>query len=265
MKTLFIGAGNMANAICSGIIKSNISCPSEIILYDKNPNQYSKFNENCIRASSLSSAVAEANYIFLSVKPQNLKEVLGEIKDLKINEKVFVTICAGIKMSSIEAILPGVKLIRVMPNTPLLIGRGASALCKNENATDTEFKHVEGIFASMGITTRVNESNMDAITALTGSSPAYVYMFIKALQDGALELGLDNPETINLICQTLIGSALMVQNGNLSIEDQIKMVKSPNGTTEKALNVLDNENFNQIIINAMKACADRAGELSNLF
>lgn len=255
----------MASAICSGIIKSNITSPQNIILFDKNDEQYTKFDTSCKIASDLSSAISEADYIFFSVKPQNLKELLENIQTVDIDNKIFISICAGIKISSIEKFLPNIKLIRVMPNTPLLIGSGASALCKNNFVEECEFSFVEQIFSSMGVTTRVNESDMDAITALTGSSPAYVYTFIKALLDGANKLNLSNPNTLNLICQTIIGSVLMVSKGNKSIDEHIRMVKSPNGTTEKALNVLESARFNEILIEAMKACSDRSKELSNLF
>lgn len=255
----------MASAICTGIIKSNIAVPQHIILFDKNKEQYLKFNSSCKIASDLSLAISEADYIFFSVKPQNLRDLLEKIQVIDINNKIFISICAGIKISSIEKFLPNIKLVRVMPNTPLLIGNGASALCKNDKVQECEFCIVEQIFSSMGITARVNESDMDAITALTGSSPAYVYTFIKAMLNGANELNLNNPNTLSLICQTIIGSVLMVSKGDKSIDEHIRMVKSPNGTTEKALNVLEASGFNDILIEAMRACSERSKELSNLF
>ncbi len=262
-KILFIGAGNMANAIASGLSKAKIVSDSDIILYDKNVEQYSKFNKGFSIASDLNSGVENADYIFISVKPQNIKEVLSEIKT-DIKNKVFISICAGITMSSIEAVLADVKLVRAMPNTPLLIGQGVTALCKNNKATYEEFEFVKSIFASCGIITEIAEDDINALTAITSSSPAYVYLFIKSMLDGAKDLNFNYENTLELICKTVIGSANMVLASDKSLDDQIRMVKSPNGTTEKALNVLEGKDISKTISDAMVACTKRAIELSEL-
>lgn len=264
-KIAFIGAGNMASAIVGGIISSNISNPSDISLYDKNPQQYSKFNSNCFHAYSIDEALNRADYIFLSVKPQNIKDVLNEIKNCKnLNNKIFVSICAGITIESIENLLGNVKIARAMPNTPLLIGQGTTGLCKNNLISDEEFNTVYEIFSSSGFVATVNESDMNNVTALTGSSPAYVYLFVKALVDGANILGFNNENVIKMVCNTLIGSANMILNSDLSLDELIRMVTSPKGTTEKALIEFNNNNFCEIVYKAMKSCADRADELSKL-
>lgn len=263
MKISFIGSGNMANAIATGIINSSIISPNNIVLFDKNTDQYNKFNQNCIKAKSISNAVELSNYIFLSVKPQNIKDVLSEIKNVTIENKVFISICAGIKIEMIESYLgEDSKIIRTMPNTPLLLGKGVTAITKNKNVTEDEFKFISSIFATLGYIQEVNEDDFSAITALTSSSPAYVYLFIKALVEGGKKLGLEYQTLNEMVAKTLIGSAEMVLASNSSIDDLIKMVKSPNGTTEKALNVLDDKDFVTIIYEAMKACAIRADELS---
>ena len=262
-RILFIGAGNMANAISGGISKSKIVADSNVILFDKNTEQYAKFNKDFSRASDINSGIKEADYIFISVKPQNIKEVLSEIT-VDIKDKVFISICAGITMASIEAVLKDVKLVRAMPNTPLLIGQGVTALCKNQYASYEDFEFVKTIFSSCGIITEIAENDINALTAITSSSPAYFYLFVKGMLDGAKTLGFDNSATVEMICQTMIGSANMILTSDKSIDDLITMVKSPNGTTERALNVFNDNNITDTIFKAMKACADRAEELSKI-
>lgn len=262
-KILFIGAGNMANAIAGGISKSKIIKDNDLFLYDKNVEQYSKFNKDFSHATDINAGIEAADYIFISVKPQNIKEVLSEI-NVDITNKVFISICAGITMASIENILKNVKLIRTMPNTPLLIGQGVTALCRNNNVSDEDFEFVKNIFASCGIITEIAEDDINALTAITSSSPAYIYLFIKSMLDGAKNLGFNYANTLDLICKTFIGSANMVLASDKTLEEQIRMVKSPNGTTEKALNVLENNDIQKIISDAMEACTKRAIELSEL-
>ena len=264
-KIAFIGAGNMASAIAGGIISSKIVCPSDIILFDKNSLQYTKFDSKCFYASSIYEAVSLADYIFLSVKPQNINDVLNEIKDHpNTSDKVFISICAGITISSVEAKLGSVKIARAMPNTPLLIGQGTTGLCRNSLLNDNEFEFVYSFFSSSGYVATVEENDINNVTALTGSAPAYVYLFIKSIVDGAKKLGFDNEHATKMVCNTLIGSANMVLNSDKEIDELIKMVTSPNGTTEKALNRFNDNNFCEIVYDAMKACADRAEELSKL-
>ena len=262
-KILFIGAGNMANAIASGISKSKIVNDKDIILFDKNVEQYSKFNSEFSYAKDLNSGILLADYIFISVKPQNIKEVLSEI-NVDIKNKVFISICAGITMSSIENVLTDVCLVRAMPNTPLLIGQGVTALCKNKRTSNDDFEFVKTIFSSCGIITEIDEKDINALTAITSSSPAYIYLFIKSMLDGAKSLDFNYENTLELICKTFIGSANMVLASDKSLDEQIRMVKSPNGTTEKALNVLEGNDIQKTISDAMEACTKRAIELSEL-
>lgn len=263
-KILFIGAGNMASAIANGIVRSNTIEPESIYLFDKNSTQYEKFSFNYSTVSSIVEGVNVADYIFLSVKPQNINEVLGEVRKCDISTKVFISICAGITIESIENILGMAKIIRTMPNTPLLIGHGVTAVCKNPLVGNDEFDFVKQVFASSGYVTEIQEKDINSLTALTSSSPAYIYLFAKALELGAKELGFNYPDTLEMICKTLIGSANMILTSSKSVDDLIMMVKSPNGTTEKALNVLEENNFIKIVCDAMAACTRRAEELSKL-
>lgn len=262
-KILFIGAGNMASAIANGLSKAQIIENSNIILFDKNKEQYAKFNPEFSIANDMNCGIEQADYIFISVKPQNVKEVLSSI-NVNTDGKVFISICAGITIESIESTIKNAKIVRAMPNTPLLIGQGVTAVCKNSKVTDDEFEFVKGIFSSCGIVTEIEEKDINALTAITSSSPAYVYLFIKSMLDGAKNLNFNYENTINLICKTIIGSANMILSSDKTPNEQIKMVKSPNGTTERALNVFEENNFEKIISDAMAACEKRAFELAEL-
>lgn len=265
MKTIaFIGAGNMASAICGGIITANIISAQNIILFDKNEEQYAKFDALCKIARSLEDAILFADCIFFSVKPQNMREILSEISAFDISNKLFISICAGITIKSIENALGNVKVVRTMPNTPLLIGQGVTAICRNASVSDEELAFATSLFASSGYTTEANEEDINRITAITSSSPAYVYLFAKAMLVGAEKIGFTAENTLEMICRTLIGSANMILNDSRSVDELIKMVRSPNGTTERALNVFEDRNLIEIISEAMKACADRADELAKL-
>ncbi len=262
-KIAFIGAGNMASAIVGGILTSGLVPAENIVLFDKNTEQYNKFDKNCIHAQSINEAVSLSNYVFISVKPQVSRDVLLEIKATNnYEDKTFISICAGITISSIESYLVNAKIIRAMPNTPLLIGHGVTALCRNNRVLDQSFDFISQVFSSSGFVTTINEEDMNNVTAITGSSPAYAYLFIKSIYESAKRLGFNYDDTIEMICKTVIGASQMILNSSSTIDELIQMVKSPNGTTEKALNVLNDNNFETIIHNAMDACAKRADELS---
>ena len=263
-KILFIGTGNMASAIAGGIVKSQIVSPEHIYLFDKIQEQYKKFDHNCIGTDALVTGFNEAKYVFLSVKPQNIKDVLSEIRQLNYRNKVFISICAGITIESIETSLPNAQIIRTMPNTPLMLGMGVTAVCKNNKVSNHDFDFVKSIFSSSGYVTEIEEKDINCLTAVTSSSPAYVYLFAKGLLEGAKVQGFNYEDTLKMICYTLIGSANMILSANKSVDDLIAMVKSPNGTTERALNVFEDKDFLGIISEAMDACAKRAEELSKL-
>ena len=263
-KIAFIGAGNMASALAAGIIRKNITAANNIILFDKFSEQYSKFNHECLKADTIIDAVNNADYIILSVKPQNVKDVINEIKNTNYLDKVFVSICAGTPISLIESILPGSKVVRTMPNTPLLIGQGVTAICKNDKVSDTEFAYATSLFKCSGYVSIMDENDLCAITAVNGSSPAYFYLFAKSMLDAAHNLGLNGDDLLEMRCKTMIGSANMMLSSGKTPEELIHMVKSPNGTTERALNVFEDENFSDIIEKAMQECTKRAIELSKI-
>lgn len=259
LKIAFLGAGNMASAI----IRSLTAC--EICIFDKNPSQYDKFKGAYRIAASAADAVDYADYVFLSVKPQNFPELLTEIAESGVvyRQKLFISIGAGVPIARICSFLGDeTPVIRTMPNTPLMIGCGTTALTRNTYVSDDDFIRVQQLFALSGSTLVLPESKMNAIVSVTSSSPAYIYLMIKAIADSADAQGLDIPNMTDLICDMVIGSAQMIKQSGKTPDELIAMVKSPNGTTEQALNVFEEAGFTDIIARAMDACTRRAEELS---
>ena len=259
-----IGVGNMATAIIAGISASEINV-SKIILFDKNTSQYDRLKDCRIPtdfASSVSEAVSSADCVLLSVKPQNYSDVLAEIAQLQdCNDKLYISIGAGITSESVASSLMGATVIRVLPNVPMLIGEGVSVICKNDKASKNDFDFVCSIFGAAGSVLLINECEMNRIIGVTSSSPAYVFKFINAIYKGALSQGLEGKELLDAICDTVIGSAMMLKGSDESPEELISKVASKGGTTEQALKTLDACDFDATIEKAMKACTARADEL----
>lgn len=266
-KLAVIGVGNMASAIIGGILKSGLYKETDLRLFDKMTEKLDVYVKNgAYAAKDLIDVIDGAEYILLSVKPQNIGEVLGELKKADLNGKTFISICAGISTSIIEKYLgKRVPVVRVMPNTPLQIGLGVSAVAKNNMVSDKAFDLAVSIFESSGMVLKLDESKMNAIISVNGSSPAYFYYFIAAMCDSAKAQGLsdvDDKDILNAVCNTVIGSAKMLMDSGKTPEELIRAVTSPKGTTEKAMNVLYEADVASIIDNAMRACTDRAVEMA---
>ncbi len=260
----FIGAGNMATAIIGGLLGNKLKSAEDILVFDLDEAKLSDMAEKGIASTATGSElVKRSDIIVLAVKPQNYDEVLSEIKIAADENKIFVTIAAGI---SIEYVRKGLEkncpAVRVMPNTPLLLGKGATAMCRSENIKDEDFDEVYNMFALSGEVAILPEEQMNAVIAVNGSSPAYVYLFAKSMVDYAVSVGIDRDTALRLVCKTFEGSAEMLRSGNAAPEELIQRVCSKGGTTIEAMNVLNERNVPQAIIDAMAACTRRAGELS---
>lgn len=259
----FIGAGNMATAIINGILRQKAEQPENIFVFDLDESKLDLMRENGVgTVSSCKELTEKSDIIVLAVKPQNYDEVLSDVKDAVNEKKVFVTIAAGI---SIEYVRKGlgtaVAAVRVMPNTPLLLGKGATAMCRSENIQDEDFEKIYQMFALSGEVALLDESQMNAVIAVNGSSPAYIYLFAKAMRDYAVSVGIDADTAMNLICKTFEGSAEMLRSSGDTPDTLIQKVCSKGGTTIEAMNVLRDNNVESIICDAMKACTKRAEEL----
>ena len=260
----FIGAGNMAQAIIKGMIGSAAYAPKNIMLYDIDTQKCKQVAQaqGVAAAADSHEVVLLSDLIFLAVKPQNYEEVLSTLSAVVTKEKIFVSIAAGISTAYVvEKLGVACPVIRVMPNTPLLLGQGATALCRAADVTDEAFALVCDIFAASGEIAVLEESKMNAVIAVNGSSPAYVYLFAKALLDYADSVGISKEAALKLVSKTLEGSAAMLRSSGNSADELIKMVSSPGGTTMKALESLEKDGFYQALFSAMEACTKRAEEL----
>lgn len=258
----FIGAGNMATAIIKGLTAQN-NTAENITVFDLSKEKCDIMRAMGVSvAPSSSDVVKESDIIVLAVKPQHYADVLDEIKDTANESKTFVSIAAGISIAYVQNAL-GCKcpVVRVMPNTPLLLQKGATALCPSENIGEEDRKVVYDMFAGSGVCEFITEDHMNEIISVNGSSPAYIYLFAKAMADYADSCGISYDKAMNLICATLEGSAAMLRESGDSPDVLIQKVSSKGGTTIAALDVLRERGFTEAITDAMKACTKRAEEL----
>ena len=254
----FIGAGNMGSAIIGGIIRSGISRAEELVAADKSSEILDKLDFN-IKKTSDNKAAAECDILFLAVKPQFLYDVIDEIKDVVSEKTVIVSIAAGQPVEKIEAAFgKKISLIRVMPNTPALVGEAMSALVPNKNVSEEDISRVKSIFESFGKAEIVSERLMDAVTAVSGSSPAYIFMLIEAMADAAVNAGMPRKQSYTFAAQAVLGSAKMVLETGLHPGELKDMVCSPAGTTIEAVKVLEEKGFRASIIDAMDACVKKS-------
>ncbi len=262
-KVGFLGAGNMGYAIMKGISGSSLK---DIKLYAFDVNDSAKERAKDTGAefcTSENELVEKCDFIFLAVKPQVLSGVLEKIKSSLTKDKVVVSIAAGITGDYLKSrTFNELKAVLVMPNTPLLLGEGASALAKVSPVSDEEFGLVCDIFSACGQTAVLPEDKMKEIIAINGSSPAFIYLFAKAFIEYAQSQDISEDTAKNLFAKTLIGSARMITESGYSVDELIKMVSSPGGTTLAGLDRLYEGNLVQTVKNACESCTKRAYELS---
>lgn len=256
----FIGAGNMASAIIGGILNSNLYPAENIIASDKNTTTLENIQkEYNINITSSNCDAAKSDIVFLAVKPQFLYQVIEEIKKSINSDTVIVSIVAGQSIENIEyAFGKKIKLVRVMPNTPAFVGEGMSALAPNKNITQEELSLIEKIFSGFGVAEIVSENLMDAVTAVSGSSPAYIFMLIEAMADAAVKAGMSRKQSYTFAAQAVLGSAKMVLKTGMHPAELKDMVCSPGGTTIEAVKVLEETGFRSSIMNAMDACVKKS-------
>ncbi|AVQ46843.1 pyrroline-5-carboxylate reductase [Clostridium botulinum] len=261
----FIGAGNMGQAMVGGIVNSKLVAPENIILSDLNEKTLEAANEKFgVRVTTNSNELAkEADILVLSVKPNLYPIVIKGIKDNIKKDVIVVTIAAGKALEDTENMFGRrIKIVRVMPNTPALVGEGMAAICPNDLVSKEETEEVISIFESFGKAEIVEEKLMDAVTAVSGSSPAYVYMFIEAMADAAVLEGMPRDKAYKFAAQAVLGSAKMVLETGMHPGALKDMVCSPGGTTIKAVATLEKHGFRNAIIEAMRDCAIKSKEMS---
>lgn len=259
----FIGAGNMGFAIMKGIAESSMS-NIKLFAFDMDTDKLKRTEAfGVYPCGSSEELVRKCKYVFLAIKPQQLDDVLESIKDEITSDSVIVSICAGITGEYIKSkTIENAKVVLVMPNTPLLLGEGASALSRVEPVEDEEFDLVCRIFSSCGKIAVIPQDKMKEIIAVNGSSPAFIYLYSKAFIDYAKSVGIDEEVAKTLFAQTLIGSAKMITDSGYSVDELIKMVSSKGGTTIAGLEKLYEGKLEETAKNACEACTKRAYELS---
>jgi len=230
----FIGGGMMAEALIQGILRADLFAPEELIVSDIDPKRRS-FLADALHVAAIPDnrqAVAGARRILLAVKPQVMTAVIRDIGGIVLADQLVISIAAGIPTAAIESgMAEAVPVVRVMPNTPALVGAGASALCRGKFATESDLEDVRRIFEAVGRTVTVEEKLMDAVTGLSGSGPAYIYILIEALADGGVRAGLPRAIALELAAQTVAGAAKMVLESGKHPGELKDMVASPGGTT----------------------------------
>ena len=258
-----IGAGIMGEALLVAISKAGIPVTS-IVIADKRSERVAELQKKYGCSISNPSEIAlQAKNILLVVKPQDMNLLLEEIGNTISTSQRVISFAAGKKTSLIEGYINGsVPVIRVMPNTPMSVGVGASAISGGKNASASDIKAVEDLLSSSGKTIVVDESLQDAVTATSGSGPAYFFRFVEAMINGAKELGLSERDAKTLVIQTITGAAAMLNVEGASPSTLRENVTSPNGTTYAALQVFESMDIEGIIKKAMRAARDRSQELS---
>lgn len=261
----FIGCGKMAQAMIGGILQSKTVQPEQIVASAKSRETIddvaAKFQ---IHAASNNRLVAEeADVLFLAIKPNLHAKVIEEIKHAVKQEAIIITIAAGISLQFLEeSFNKKIKAIRSMPNTPSLVGEGMSALCANEIVTEAELDAVVQIFSSFGKVEVIEEKLMNAIPAISGSSPAYAYMFIEALADGGVKNGLTRDQSYKLAAQAVLGAAKMVLESGRHPGELKDEVCTPGGATIEAVAALEKNGFRAAVLSAMDSCTEKTNSLS---
>ncbi|MCR5196118.1 MAG: pyrroline-5-carboxylate reductase [Pseudobutyrivibrio sp.] len=264
MKIGFIGTGNMGSAMMGGMVKSGIVDAENVMASDIFQAVLDRVAEEFGVNTSTSNAdvVNFADIIFLAVKPQYLPDAIEGIKNLDFTGKVVVSIAAGQSLEKLTGLFgKEIKLIRVMPNTPALVGEGMSALSPNALVTDDECETVLKLFESFGEAEIVPEKLQDAVVGISGSSPAYVYMFIEALADGAVAEGMPRNQAYKFAAQAVLGSAKMVLETGEHPGALKDAVCSPGGTTIEAVASLEALGFRNAVIEAERVCIEKSRDL----
>ena len=264
MKITFIGGGNMSKALIGGLIKRGYS-PSKMHVVEISKEICTNLHSELgVRATmELAEAVAHGEVVVLAVKPQNLKEVALRLAPI-LNGQLVISIAAGIRTKDLARWLVTNNIVRCMPNTPALIRSGVTALYAMPAVKPEQCHHAESILASVGSTLWVEDEEMlDAVTAISGSGPAYVFYFIEAMQQAAFELGLDEAQARQLVLDTFIGATKLALTSQEDIAVLRERVTSKNGTTERALLSMDANQVKMDIVAAIHAAAARSKEMGD--
>ena len=260
----FIGCGKMASAIIKGIIKSQFIDKKNIIASKSSPENLEKLSKELKIKIILDNKeiVKKSDIIFIAVKPSQMEAVLEEIKDCMTSDKLVVSVAAGVTTNFIEQVLnKKVHVIRVMPNTPALVNEGMSGICGGKYSTKTNLKYIEKMLLSIGKCIIVDESQMDIVTAISGSGPAFFYKVINEIARAGEKLGLEYEKALLLSIQTAIGAGKMALNRSISMEELISNVATKGGCTAVGVDCMNEYKTNKLFCDVIKLTADKAKTL----
>ena len=279
LKIGFIGAGNMGRAMIGAMIGAKVAAPAQIFVFDVNPAQTGALAEEYgVGVLSDNAAVIRAcDVVIFAVKPQSIPDVLSGLKSDGVfhdpgDRKMFISIAAGIPLRTFETYIYGdgdpeknrrMPIFRVMPNTPALVLAAMSGICANTFATEKDFQIAFALLGAMGNVIEFSESDMDAVTAVSGSGPAYCFYLAEAMIEAAENLGISPDHAAEMTMQTIKGAVKLLEHQKLPPQELRRRVTSPGGTTEAAIRVLDGRGVRQAIKDAIAAAAKRSRELSN--
>ena len=260
----FLGAGNMAEAIARGIIRAEVLAPGEMLASDPAHDRRNLFEQELGIATRDQNGplVEAAPVVLVAVKPQQFDAALAPLGGEFGPEKLVISICAGISTRHVEEVLaPETRVVRAMPNTPMLVGRGMAGICAGSCATPDDLATAERLLGAAAEVIRVTEDLMDAVTAVSGSGPAYFFYLVELLAEAAVEVGLSEDDARRLARVTFEGAARLLAESGQDAADLRRNVTSPGGTTEAAIRTFDALGLRTTILEAVKAARDRGREL----
>jgi pyrroline-5-carboxylate reductase len=260
----FLGAGRMATALARGFCTAKIG-PQRVLAVDPYESARCNFSD-CVGKLATAGAnpdlLSDADLIFLAVKPQVMTDAIASITNVTRPNQLIVSIAAGIPIAQLESgFSSGTRIIRVMPNTPCLVGEGACGLSAGSHATDEDVQVVVALLESVGVVEQIPEKLMDALTGLSGSGPAYAFQMIEALSDGGVKMGLPRVTSTRLAAQTLLGAAKMILETGEHPGTLKDAVTSPGGTTIAGIHAMEAAGVRAALMNAVQASAERSAEL----
>ena len=263
LKLGVIGVGNMATALLGGILNNGVVSAEQILLCDRHPDRHETLYNLGVRQAKDPREVVECcEYVLLSVKPQGFTALLEEIKPACKGQNVFISIAAGISGNFIKKALGyDAKVVLAMPNTPVSLGYGTSALSSVIPTTQEEFNTALGFFAACGDAVQIPANLMNEVIPFNGSGPAFIYRFTQIFVNRAVALGFDRETALKLFCSTLIGSAHMMTDSGIDLDQLIKMVCSKGGTTLAGLDAMERHNLEETVVAGIDNCVKRAYEL----
>ena len=259
-----IGAGSMGGALLRGLMAAGRVQPQDVVFHDPDPGRQEALKNQGVAAARSNPEVMQAKVVILAVKPQILRSVLAEIRDQAEPRHLVISLAAGVPLVVLEEFLQSSRVIRTMPNTPLLVQAGMTALSPGSRATPEDVDLALDLFRSVGRAEVIDEAHLDAVTAVSGSGPAFVAVFLEALADGGVKMGLTRTLALEFAAQTLLGTARLLLEKNLHPGLLKDLVASPGGTTIHGLHALEQGAFRTAVINAIEAATWRAQDLAGM-